>query len=91
VPVRTCVGCGKTDEQGKLIRLAITAEGRVKVDAKRRFPGRGTYVHGSHACVDRAIQNSGLAKSFRRKTQPLDAAKLTSEILRNEELGHEQR
>jgi predicted RNA-binding protein YlxR (DUF448 family) len=88
MPTRTCVGCRSTDEKTGLVRLVVTKEGRVRIDAKHRLPGRGAYVHGSRACVDEAIRTGGLARSFRRKTQPLDAAKLFDEL--NEELANEQ-
>ena len=46
-PQRTCMGCGERDDQNHLIRLTLTAEGRLMVDGKT---GRGGYLHRSPDC-----------------------------------------
>ena len=89
-PIRTCVGCRLTDEQSRLVRVVLEPSGRVKVDRHRSRAGRGAYVHESRACVEKAVQNQGLSRSFRRKTQPVDVERLwieLSKVLSNLEEG----
>jgi predicted RNA-binding protein YlxR (DUF448 family) len=80
VPLRTCVGCRKTDEQAHLVRLVLQASGHIEVDRRRRAHGRGAYVHEAWTCIEKAVHTHGLARSFGRKTQPLDAQRLWSAI-----------
>ena len=80
VPLRTCVGCRQIDEQKNLVRIVLDATGRVKVDRKKSLSGRGAWLHESRACVEKAVHNGGLPKSFRRKTQPLDGERLFLEV-----------
>jgi hypothetical protein len=75
MPTRTCVGCQKTDEQAKLLRWVAEASGRIKIDEDRAQSGRGAYVHRSRKCVEAAVRG-GFSRSFRRRTQPLDAERL---------------
>ena len=85
MPARTCTGCGKSAEKGELVRLVIDAAGRIKVDERKRLPGRGAYVHRRWECFEDVVKNSGLSRSFRRKTQPFDAERLWVSL--NEEEG----
>jgi predicted RNA-binding protein YlxR (DUF448 family) len=71
-PIRTCVGCRKTDTQRMLVRIVLDGRGRVKVDRERKMAGRGAWLHETRACVEKAIHNSGLPRAFRRRTQPVD-------------------
>jgi predicted RNA-binding protein YlxR (DUF448 family) len=82
MPTRSCVGCRATDEQAKLVRLVLDPSGRVKVDRKRQLAGRGGYVHDQRSCVERAVQAGGLARSFRRKTQTVNAEQLIEKLWR---------
>jgi predicted RNA-binding protein YlxR (DUF448 family) len=62
--VRTCVGCGRTDQPDAMIRLVLSPSGEVAVDlAGGRF-GRGAHVHASPRCL--ASASKGLTKGFRR-------------------------
>jgi predicted RNA-binding protein YlxR (DUF448 family) len=68
-PQRTCVGCRAVVPQGTVVRVVVDGAGRAIVDAARRLPGRGAWVHGTRPCVEAAIRG-GLARSFRRKVDP---------------------
>lgn len=76
-PVRTCVGCRRTDGQGALLRVAAL-EGRVVADPRRRVPGRGAYVHREKACLERAAK--GLARGLRAAVAARDLAALEAAI-----------
>lgn len=58
---RTCVACRRKAESHELIRLVAdpsvdpetAGPPRVLIDAKARFPGRGTWVCPSKACIEK--------------------------------------
>jgi predicted RNA-binding protein YlxR (DUF448 family) len=75
MPIRTCVGCQKRDEQQNLVRWVAEATGRIKIDEHARLPGRGAWVHRKRECLE-AAGRSGFAKSFRRRTQHVDVERL---------------
>jgi predicted RNA-binding protein YlxR (DUF448 family) len=49
-PARTCLSCRKRDAQTALVRLVADGD-RVVVDAARRKPGRGAWVHRDPRCT----------------------------------------
>ncbi|MCE9579285.1 MAG: YlxR family protein [Deltaproteobacteria bacterium] len=77
-PIRTCVGCRRTDRQVALVRVARTG-GACQVDRRRRLPGRGAYVHADPACLQQAV--GGLARSFRAPVSRAEVARLTADLL----------
>ena len=48
-PIRTCMGCGRREKKGQLLRLTATPQGRL-IPARSR--GRGGYLHASRECVN---------------------------------------
>ena len=85
MPIRTCIGCRQTGERAELVRLVRDGAGRVKVDMTKQLPGRGAWVHARRGCVEGVVKSNGLSRSFRGKTQPVDADGLWSAL--NEEKG----
>ncbi len=75
MPVRTCVGCRKTDEQCALLRGKADLVGHLRFDDGPARVGRGVYVHRRKTCMDAAIR-SGFARSLRRMVQIDDVAAL---------------
>lgn len=55
VPQRTCVGCGEVEGKRGLIRFVRTPAGEVVCDPTGKRNGRGAYVHGEDACLERAL------------------------------------
>jgi uncharacterized protein len=76
VPVRTCVGCRRRDEQTALLRVVAvgsqTAESpwSVRPDLRRRGGGRGAYVHPDQTCVRLATERRAFARALRRSGRP---------------------
>jgi predicted RNA-binding protein YlxR (DUF448 family) len=69
-PVRTCIGCRRRDEAGRLLR--VVADGTtVVVDPRRRAPGRGAHVHPDAACVALAVKKRAFGRTLRA---PVEAA-----------------
>jgi len=65
VPVRTCVGCRRRDEQCNLVRYVLV-EGVPTRDGRHRLPGRGAWVHDDETCLDLAIK-AGFKRSLRKR------------------------
>ncbi len=80
MPTRTCVGCQRTDEQEKMVRVVADAAGRIKIDGSRRQPGRGAYLHRDRECVAETVKRGSFGRAFRRKTVPLAAEELWTRI-----------
>jgi N utilization substance protein A len=73
--LRICVGCGRRDVRGALVRFVATGEDgtRVTLDpgsfqGKRSNPARGAHVHPRRECLVNAAKR-GLSRSFRRTMQ----------------------
>ena len=69
-PLRKCIGCNEMKEKSALIRIIRTAEGNILLDKTGRMNGRGAYVCPKDACLEMAVKNGGLSRSFKMKTDP---------------------
>ncbi len=65
VPIRKCVGCQERLEKQNLIRIVRSPEGEYSVDETGKKPGRGAYLCRKTECLDKAIKNKGLERSFK--------------------------
>jgi predicted RNA-binding protein YlxR (DUF448 family) len=63
--LRTCVGCGQTDDPKRMIRLVVAPSGEVAADLAGGQFGRGAHVHASPRCVAQAPR--GLSKSLHQR------------------------
>jgi predicted RNA-binding protein YlxR (DUF448 family)/ribosomal protein L7Ae-like RNA K-turn-binding protein len=63
-PRRQCAGCAKRDSADDLLRIVLGEQGELAVDlADSRF-GRGSHVHASKECMQKALRG-GFAKVFK--------------------------
>ena len=66
-PERQCIGCGRRGPQGDFVRLRV--EERIDstriVVAGRGLKGRGAYLCGKQACLDRALHRRAFQRAFR--------------------------
>lgn len=67
IPQRQCVGCGENKDKRTLIRVIRTAENEILLDETGKKNGRGAYICKAAECLNKAIKNKGLERSF--KTQ----------------------
>lgn len=77
VPVRTCIGCRQQAYQNTVVRFVLDRSHeppRVRVDADRKKPGRGAWLHPRSECFETALKRRAFQRSFR---QPVDTAHLT--------------
>jgi predicted RNA-binding protein YlxR (DUF448 family) len=72
VPVRTCVGCRQRRPKATLLRMVRQPAGRVVADPAGTTPGRGAYVCGDSACVERGLARGRLSHAFRRACEAGD-------------------
>lgn len=66
-PRRTCVGCGKRDEQRVLMRFAVS-EGVLECRSPKSARGRSAYIHSSGACIERLEKSRWVDRSLRVRT-----------------------
>ncbi|MCK4258680.1 MAG: YlxR family protein [Halanaerobiales bacterium] len=84
IPIRKCVGCQERVEKRNLIRIVRSSEGEFFIDNTGKKPGRGAYICPKADCLEKAVKNKGLERSF--KTAIDDEVK---ELLREKVASHE--
>lgn len=65
IHLRQCVGCGEMKDKRDLIRVVKTPEGNITLDFKGKTNGRGAYICKDAACLDKALKNKGIERSFK--------------------------
>lgn len=79
-PIRTCIGCRTRAAQGDLMRL-VAVDGRLELDLERRRSGRGAYIHGDKACLERAIKRGLFSRALRTRLDPVSSAELRERVV----------
>lgn len=71
-PVRTCIGCRKTDSQDNLVKVVARTtdphdDGAVVlvVDARRLLPGRGAWLHAKPRCFEQAHKKRAFGRALK--------------------------
>lgn len=67
IPIRKCVGCGENKPKRELIRIVKNKENEIFIDLKGKANGRGVYICNSIECLDMAIKNKSIERSFEQK------------------------
>ena len=80
IPMRQCIGCGLMKEKKQMIRVVRTPEGEMTLDRSGRMNGRGAYICPSRECLEKAIRNRGLNRSFRTEVSAEVTERLRQEI-----------
>jgi len=73
------MGCGTRDDQDQLIRLALTDEGRLIVDNKKK--GRGGYLHRSPECWRAFVGRKGQYRAFHMEMTRATKERLVHELM----------
>ncbi len=84
IPMRKCVGCKEMKSKKELIRIVKTEDNEFNIDFTGKMSGRGAYICPDINCLENAIKNKGLEKSFKCKI-PKDVYEQLSLQLREEE------
>ncbi|WP_346663640.1 YlxR family protein [uncultured Merdimonas sp.] len=66
MPVRRCVGCQEMKNKREMIRVIRTPEGEFLLDATGKKNGRGAYICPTRECLEKAVKNKGLERSFKQ-------------------------
>lgn len=66
-PLRKCLGCQEMMNKKSLIRIVKNKEEEFFVDATGKLNGRGAYICHTQSCLEMAIKNKGLERSFKCK------------------------
>lgn len=64
IPQRQCVGCREMKDKNKCLRIVKSAENKIELDESGKKNGRGAYICRSKACLELALKNKGLERSF---------------------------
>ena len=84
--MRKCVGCQEMKGKKEMIRVIRTEEGEFLLDVTGKKNGRGAYVCKARACLEKAVKNKGLERSFKQSIPREVYEKLEKEM---ESLGPE--
>lgn len=68
-PERTCAATGFKGPPEAMLRFALSANGVVTPDVRRRLPGRGVWLRLDAATVRQAAAKSVFARAFRAKAE----------------------
>ena len=79
-PMRMCVACRTMRPKKELLRVVRTPEGSVLVDRTGRANGRGAYVCGDAACVNKALKIKALERALETKLDEAALAALTEAV-----------
>ncbi len=66
IPMRKCVGCQEMKSKKEMIRVLKTSENTFELDRTGKKNGRGAYVCCSKECLEKAMKNKGLERSFKQ-------------------------
>lgn len=86
IPMRKCVGCQEMKSKKEMIRVIRTSEGGFLLDATGKKNGRGAYICPSKNCLEKAVKNKGLERSFKQSIprEVYEALEKEMEILETE-------
>ena len=65
IPQRTCVGCNSSKNKNELLRIVKNNKDEISIDIKGIKEGRGIYICKSQDCLEKAIKNKKISKTFK--------------------------
>ncbi len=84
--IRTCIGCGLSQDKREVVRFVRLPDGTVEVDPTGKANGRGAYVHTSHECFETAIRKRKIPSALRTHVDEDDIGRLRAEFERELEV-----
>jgi len=78
--IRTCIGCGTSEDKREVVRFVRTPDGTVEVDPTGKANGRGAYVHASLECFETAIRKHKITSALRTNVNEDDIGRLRAEF-----------
>lgn len=65
IPQRTCIGCNDKKDKKDFIRIVKDNENNISIDRTGKANGRGAYICDNIECLEKAIKNKKIEKSFK--------------------------
>jgi len=65
IPQRTCIGCNSKKDKKDFIRIVKDNQNNISIDKTGKANGRGAYICDSMDCLEKAIKNKRIEKSFK--------------------------
>ena len=83
IPMRRCLGCMESKPKKELIRIVKNKDGEISLDKTGKKQGRGAYICGNIACLEKAIKSRRIEKEFETKIDEEIYATLRGDIEEN--------
>ena len=64
-PLRKCTGCQAMKDKREMLRIVKTNENEFFIDVTGKRNGRGAYICKDKECLEKALKNKGLERSFK--------------------------
>ena len=80
IPMRMCVGCGEMKPKKEMMRVVRTPEDTFILDVTGKKNGRGAYLCKNANCLEKAVRNKGLERSFQMRIPEEIMESLTKEF-----------
>ena len=65
IPQRTCIGCNIKKDKKDFIRIVKDNQNNISIDRTGKANGRGAYICDNIDCLEKAIKNNRIEKSFK--------------------------
>ena len=65
IPQRTCIGCNIKKDKKDFIRIVKDNQNNISIDRTGKANGRGAYICDNIDCLEKAIKNKKIEKSFK--------------------------
>ena len=65
IPQRTCIGCNVKNDKMNFIRIVKDNQNNISIDRTGKANGRGAYICDNIDCLEKAIKNKKIEKSFK--------------------------
>ena len=65
IPQRTCIGCNIKKDKKDFIRIVKDNQNNISIDRTGKANDRGAYLCDNIDCLEKAIKNKRIEKSFK--------------------------
>ncbi len=69
IPQRTCIGCNIKKDKNDFIRIVKDNQNNISIDRTGKANGRGAYICDNIECLEKAIKNKKIEKSFKMQIE----------------------
>ena len=90
IPLRRCTGCNEMKDKRELVRVVHNDAGEFGLDFTGKKPGRGAYVCSSAECLEKAVKQRGLERSFKCSVPKDVYESLRAELQNRKEAGENE-